>query len=132
MHQHLWPHYAASQDGDRKTANGQAGPNSDYYSYETHNDWLQLLEELRRNGMVSFSRSRKVSRIAYGMRRGVANIRFWFGTAPSVCIPFARRFNLRSATHGFLAALVATGIRLRCPSPFKLLGSSEHDNIVIQ
>ncbi len=54
MHQHLWPRYAASNDGDRSSGRWPARLNNRNYSYETHNDWLQLLEEYGLLGFVLF------------------------------------------------------------------------------
>jgi O-antigen ligase len=45
MHQNLWPHFAASPDGDRAQGIRPKYLNNTYYSYEAHDDWVQLLEE---------------------------------------------------------------------------------------
>lgn len=45
MHQNLWPHFAASPDGDREKAIWPSHPNLGWHSYEVHSDWVQLLEE---------------------------------------------------------------------------------------
>ena len=52
MHPNLWPHYAASDDGDRELGRWPRYVYGDYYSFEVHNDWLQLLEEY---GAVGFA-----------------------------------------------------------------------------
>jgi O-antigen ligase len=54
MHQNLWPHFAASPDGDRESGTWPTRPCDDFHSYEVHNDWLQLLEEYGIVGMVLF------------------------------------------------------------------------------
>jgi O-antigen ligase len=51
MHQHLWPHFAASPDGDREEGVWPTLVNTQFHSYEVHSDWLQLLEEY---GVVGF------------------------------------------------------------------------------
>lgn len=51
MHQNLWPHFAASADGDRERGIWPTHPNNSYHSFEAHNDWAQLLEEY---GIVGF------------------------------------------------------------------------------
>lgn len=51
MHQHYWPHNAATGDGDRATNRWPRYTNSGYHSYEAHSDWAQLLEEY---GLVGF------------------------------------------------------------------------------
>lgn len=55
MHQNLWPHFAASPDGDRESGKWPTFPNFHFFSYEVHNDWLQLLEEYGAVGLVLFS-----------------------------------------------------------------------------
>ena len=45
MHQNIWPHVAASRDGDRAAGVWPTRLNNSHYSYEVHNDWAQLLEE---------------------------------------------------------------------------------------
>ena len=52
MHQNLWPHFAASADGDREKAIWPKYPNTGYHSYEVHSDWIQLLEEYGVVGVV--------------------------------------------------------------------------------
>ena len=54
MHQHLWPHYAASSDGNRERGAWPSLPNYDFHSYEVHSDWVQLLEEYGAVGLVLF------------------------------------------------------------------------------
>jgi O-antigen ligase len=51
MHQNLWPHFAATEDGDREKGVWPSQTNNDYHSYEVHSDWVQLLEEY---GIVGF------------------------------------------------------------------------------
>lgn len=45
MHQNIWPHVAASPDGDRETGRWPSRLNNEFVSYEVHSDWVQLLEE---------------------------------------------------------------------------------------
>lgn len=54
MHRHIWPHVAASDDGDRETGRWPTRLNNTHHSYETHNDWLQLLEEYGVVGLLLF------------------------------------------------------------------------------
>ncbi|MBN1672246.1 MAG: O-antigen ligase family protein [Kiritimatiellae bacterium] len=54
MHQHLWPHFAASEDGDREAGKWPTFPNYHYHLYEVHNDWVQLLEEYGLIGVALF------------------------------------------------------------------------------
>lgn len=51
MHRHYWPAYADSGDGDREAGTWPTLFMDDMYSYEVHNDWLQLLQE---HGIVGF------------------------------------------------------------------------------
>lgn len=54
MHQNLWPHFAATDDGDRETGKWPSQLNDAFHSYEVHSDWLQLLEEYGIIGMALF------------------------------------------------------------------------------
>ncbi len=54
MHQNLWPHFAATEDGDREAGVWPSMPNYDFHSYEVHSDWLQLMEEQGIAGLVLF------------------------------------------------------------------------------
>jgi len=54
MHQNLWPHFAASADGDRAAHKWPKYPNNTYHSYEVHSDWVQLLEEYGLVGLLLF------------------------------------------------------------------------------
>jgi O-antigen ligase len=54
MHQNLWPHFAPSPDGDRAKGIWPRFRNNNFHSYESHNDWLQLLEEYGVVGVVLF------------------------------------------------------------------------------
>jgi O-antigen ligase len=54
MHQNLWPHFAATPDGDRATRRWPTHPNFAYHSYEVHSDWVQLLEEYGAAGFALF------------------------------------------------------------------------------
>jgi O-antigen ligase len=54
MHQNLWPHFAASPDGDREKGIWPTHPNNTYHSFEAHNDWAQFLEEYGVIGLMLF------------------------------------------------------------------------------
>ncbi|MBT3193894.1 MAG: O-antigen ligase family protein [Verrucomicrobia bacterium] len=54
MHQHLWPHFAPTPDGDPELRIWPTLHNYDFRSYEVHSDWLQLLEEYGVVGMILF------------------------------------------------------------------------------
>jgi len=54
MHQNLWPHFAASPDGDREKGIWPTHLNNDYHSFEAHDDWAQLLEEYGVAGLSLF------------------------------------------------------------------------------
>jgi len=53
MHQNLWPHFAATTDGDREN---YVWPSFTHrrHSFEVHCDWVQLLEEYGAVGLVLF------------------------------------------------------------------------------
>jgi O-antigen ligase len=51
MHKNVWPHIAASPDGDRELGIWPSQPNNHMHSYHVHSDWVQLLEEY---GLVGF------------------------------------------------------------------------------
>jgi O-antigen ligase len=54
MHQNLWPHFAASSDGDRERGIRPRFMNNTFHSFEAHNDWAQLLEEYGAVGLALF------------------------------------------------------------------------------
>jgi O-antigen ligase len=54
MHQNLWPHFAASPDGDRERAIWPTFRNDGFHSYEVHSDWVQLVEEYGVFGLLLF------------------------------------------------------------------------------
>lgn len=54
MHQHLWPRFAASDDGDRELGVFPSVRGMETHSYYVHNDWLQLLQEYGIVGFVLF------------------------------------------------------------------------------
>jgi O-antigen ligase len=54
MHQNLWPHFAASPDGNRELGKWPSLLNNEFHSYEVHCDWVQLLEEYGIVGLVLF------------------------------------------------------------------------------
>jgi O-antigen ligase len=54
MHQNLWPHFAATPDGDPAAGKWPTYPNTTFHSYEVHSDWTQLLEEYGAVGLALF------------------------------------------------------------------------------
>lgn len=54
MHQNVWFHYAASEDGDATKGIWPTFTNHDFHSYEVHSDWVQLLEEYGILGFILF------------------------------------------------------------------------------
>ncbi len=54
MHQNLWPHFAATADGDREKKIWPSRANLGFHSYEVHSDWIQLLEEYGALGLALF------------------------------------------------------------------------------
>jgi O-antigen ligase len=54
MHQHLWPRFAATPDGDAERGIWPTMTNEDFHSFEVHSDWLQLLEEYGLAGLILF------------------------------------------------------------------------------
>jgi O-antigen ligase len=71
MHQNLWPHFAATPDGDRARGIWPRFLNNTYYSYEVHSDWVQLLEEYGVVGLALFGMAAGVAAhgVAAGWRR---------------------------------------------------------------
>ena len=54
MHQNLWFHFAATDDGDKENNIWPSMTNHYFHSYEVHSDWLQLLEEYGIVGFILF------------------------------------------------------------------------------
>lgn len=54
MHQNLWPHFAATDDGNRELGKRPSQLNINFHSYEVHSDWVQLLEEYGLIGLALF------------------------------------------------------------------------------
>lgn len=54
MHQNLWAHFAASEDGDREGGVWPSVTNTTFHSYEVHSDWVQFLEEYGIVGLLLF------------------------------------------------------------------------------
>lgn len=52
MHQNLWPHFAASKDGNREIGLWPTHINNGYHSFEAHDDWAQFLEEYGLIGLL--------------------------------------------------------------------------------
>jgi hypothetical protein len=52
MHQNLWPHFAATPDGDAERGIRPTVLNNSWHSYEVHCDWVQLLEEYGLFGLL--------------------------------------------------------------------------------
>ncbi len=126
MHQNLWPHFAASPDGDRAKGIWPSRPNYTFHSYEVHSDWVQLLEEL---GVVGFALFGAAAAAGAGLlesarRRAVARLRaagratpgYWTGLAALLAVAALAfhslgDFNLQiPATTWVLAAVVAAAI----------------------
>jgi O-antigen ligase len=54
MHKVVWPHFAATADGDREAGTWPSHPFYDIYSAHVHSDWVQLLEEYGAIGFILF------------------------------------------------------------------------------
>lgn len=54
QHAIRWPQFAATGDGDRAKGKWPTLTNHDYYLYEVHSDWTQLLEEYGTLGLSLF------------------------------------------------------------------------------
>ena len=54
MHQNLWPHFAATADGNRESGKWPSETNQGFWSDFVHSDWLQLLEEYGLLGLLLF------------------------------------------------------------------------------
>lgn len=129
MHQHLWPHFAASEDGDRAKGIWPKFANNMFHSYEVHCDWMQLLEEYGAIGLFLFllALGALIVRLHAGMRSRVTRHWHRFRTQP-FCPPHAMTltallawaamsfhsfgdFNLQMpATDWILAALAGLGL----------------------
>ncbi len=55
MHAVVWPHVAATPDGNRELGVWPRRSNEEFFSFEVHNDWLQLLEETGILGLTLFA-----------------------------------------------------------------------------
>ena len=77
MHQDLWPHYAATPDGDPATGKWPTFPNNTFHSYEVHSDWTQLLEEYGLVGFVLFlaAAGSVLAVLIRGRRRALRRVR---------------------------------------------------------
>lgn len=71
MHQNLWPHFSASEDGDRDSGVRPSDDGRGTHSYFVHNDWLQLMEEYGIVGLVLFlwPFAAGITVLALGLRR---------------------------------------------------------------
>jgi len=113
MHQNLWPHFAASADGDRAKGIWPRFLNNNFHSYEAHNDWAQLLEEYGLIGIALFLAAagmtwralwRKAA--AGATAAGAAAL-----AAAAMALHSAGDFNLQiPAMAWLLAAIVALGL----------------------
>ena len=129
MHQNLWFHYSASEDGDASKGIWPSFTNHDYHSYEVHSDWIQLLEEY---GIVGFTlffifiviSSMKVMSSFYNIAEDVSSTGAWhYGIMLGgwlACIAMAFHslgdFNLQiPATVWVLSAVIGT-ILARLPN----------------
>ena len=112
MHQHLWPHFAASPDGDRARGIRPSRLNANYHSYEVHSDWLQLLEEYGLVGAALFiaAAGALFLLLARPAARGRADVVALGGSLSLVCMMFHSfvDFNLQiPATTWMLAAILS-------------------------
>jgi O-antigen ligase len=115
MHQHLWPHFAASPDGDRKQQKRPARLNAHFRSFEVHSDWIQLLEEYGLAGLLLFLAGFvSISAVLVsGMRQSRPDTAVVAGSLAVVGMAFHSLgdFNLQMpATTWLLAAIVATAV----------------------
>lgn len=77
MHVNVWPHIAASPDGDRAARRWPTHLNNQYHSNAVHNDWVQLLEEygLIGFGLFLLSAGAGVAVLLGGLARATAELR---------------------------------------------------------
>lgn len=54
MHQHVWPAFAATQDGSVEEQRWPTMTNHTFHSYEVHSDWLELLQTYGILGFLLF------------------------------------------------------------------------------
>jgi O-antigen ligase len=54
MHAIIWPHIAPTADGNRELGLWPSLTNEEFFSFEVHSDWLQLLEETGTLGLLLF------------------------------------------------------------------------------
>jgi O-antigen ligase len=129
MHQTVWPHVAASGDGDIEQKTWPSRLNNSNYSYEVHNDWAQLLEEYGLVGLALFLAAatglsgaflQGLRRVAYtesdgsGLRNGGQTCAMVLGAwlaLMAVSFHSLGDFNLQMpATTWLFAAVIALGI----------------------
>ena len=115
MHQHLWPHFAPSPDGDPETGRWPTRANYNYHSYEVHSDWIQLLQEYGTVGLVLFLPL--LASLTFALLTGVysrtAHTIALSAALSVVCMTFHSLgdFNLQMpGTVWLLAGIVSTGI----------------------
>jgi O-antigen ligase len=122
MHQNLWPHFAASRDGDRSQGIWPTHLNNNYHSFEAHDDWAQLLEEYGGVGMILFltALSTALWQIYRRWRRWAHNIAYDMTPNPEAGLPWL--------LPGLLLSALAMGIHsfgdfnLQIPGTTWLLG----------
>jgi O-antigen ligase len=130
MHQHYWPHFSASPDGDREAGTWPTFVDVDFFSYEVHSDWLQLLEEYGLIGLLLFlfPCATVAMALGIGLRRESRQRQrtdWWQPTTPDIALIYTALFaylalafhslgdfNLQMpATVWMLAAILALGLR---------------------
>lgn len=136
MHQHYWPHFAASPDGNKRLHQWPEFVDVDFFSYEVHSDWLQLLEEYGVIGLLLFVLPGAAvgAVLILGLCREAQRRRqtdWWKPTSPDVPLVFGALlaylafafhslgdFNLQMpATTWMLAAILGVGLRAALDMP---------------
>ncbi len=113
MHQNIWPHIAATGDGDRARGIWPRNLNNSFHSYEAHNDWVQLLEEYGVAGFLLFLLAagmtwRHIRRLAVSGEPAAVAALLALG---AMAVHSLGDFNLQiPATTWLLALMVAFGI----------------------
>jgi O-antigen ligase len=84
MHQNLWPHFAATPDGDRERGIWPTHSNHQLQGDFVHSDWLQLLEEWGLVGfllfLMAFTCLARVWHVGIGLMSKDSRARHWQGS----------------------------------------------------